>query len=135
MILNVRLGYHGEIKCEVYALPGDPFTYANAWLEPEPLSALSPQQCHYRSGCTIKLQPCDHSDYVGSTEGRGCADPYLKGAYVTIQQKIGLDSMTRWVRGYASDGSLLWGTPDEPVVFRRVTAIPESLHDPFMIER
>ena len=133
LVLNLRLGYHGEVMCEMYALPGDPFEYANAWLEPDPLSGLTPQRCHRRPGCTIELSLQGQDVYLGSTTGRGCEDPYFGSAYITIHQQIGVVGMTRWVRGFQDDDSLMWGTPDRPIVFRRVTAVPESLQDPLVI--
>jgi hypothetical protein len=133
LVMNIRLGYHGQVRCEVYDLPGDPIVHANAWNEPDALSSISPQQCDYRSGCTIDLHLYGQDVYVGSTNGRGCPDQYLNGAFMTIRQQIGALSMTRWVRGFTTDGVLLWGSPDTPEVFYRLTKIPESLDEPLVM--
>jgi hypothetical protein len=52
---------------------------------------------------------------------------------MTIHQQIGALSMTRWVRGFTDDGVLLWGSPDTPEVFNRLTKIPESLDEPLVM--
>ena len=135
-IMNIRLGFHGQIQCEIYDLPHDRAVHANAWNESDVLNSISPQQCDYRSGCTVDMHLYGQDVYVGSTSGGGCPDQYLNGSFMTIHQQIGALSMTRWVRGFTDDGELLWGSPDTPEVFNRLTKIPESLDEPLvMIQR
>ncbi|MBE9078219.1 chromophore lyase CpcT/CpeT [Romeria aff. gracilis LEGE 07310] len=67
--------------------------------------------------CTVELRP-SALGYVGSTPTAGCATT-VRGA-VRVQNVIVLHDrgMDTWDRGFAADGTQIWGAEDEPYRYR-----------------
>ena len=99
----------GEVRSDIYQLPGDPAAYAGAWrAHPSPFESLKPDQLEIREGCSIRLEP--HGDgYIGSTSGRGCASTLAGSSYATSEVELQDGLIYSWDRGWDQAGAQAWG--------------------------
>ena len=69
-------------------------------------------------GCTVRLRPAGRG-FRGATRGRDCPSHFRGATYTTAEVVIDADGFASWDRGYAADGTQVWGARSGPYVFRR----------------
>lgn len=79
-----------------------------SYAEPEKLNGLSLDSLEALPGCAITLTYKDGS-FVGSTDGRKCANAWGKATYATSEVTISPGLMVSWDRGYNDAGEQVWG--------------------------
>lgn len=96
--------------------PANPAEWTGLCEQPEPARAVTIADLS-EAVCTVELRP-SALGYVGSTPSAGCATT-ARGA-VRVQNIIVLhdDGMDTWDRGFAADGTQVWGAEDEPYQYR-----------------
>ena len=75
----------------------------------DPLTDLSSDDLDEREGCAILLRRRDET-FVGSTLASLCTSTLRGASYATSEVVITPDGMISWDRGFADDGSQVWGT-------------------------
>jgi CpeT protein len=108
----------GLFECQVYTLP-DPTAVVGAWRDEHPLAELRPDDLEVREGCAILMRRRDDT-FVGSTLATLC-DSSLRGAsYATSEVVVTPDGIVSWDRGFAADGTQVWGATRGGYVFDRI---------------
>lgn len=109
----------GELRSDVYELPGDPLRFAGAYRDTFLLDGVGPADLELREGCSIHLVR-DHESYRGSTAGRGCTTSWGDASYATSEVSVTPDTLRSWDRGFNDAGEQVWGAVPGPYVFDRV---------------
>jgi hypothetical protein len=115
----------GAFRSEVFTM-ASPLRFAGAWARPELLGSLTPDSLTVRDGCAVILKQGE-SGFVGSTAGHGCASDLRGAAYATSEVAIAREHLTSWDRGFAADGTQVWGATKGPYVFDRLAAGADSV--------
>jgi CpeT protein len=115
----------GEVRSDVYELPGDPLDYAGAWRTPKQFGDFGPDALVLREGCSIQLRR-EGDLYVGSTSGEGCESSLRGAAYATSEVVVAPDRLTSWDRGFDAEGNQVWGAERGPYVFDKRPVAPMS---------
>jgi CpeT protein len=110
----------GLFETQVFTLP-DPGAVIGVWISDDPLAALSPDDLEERDGCAILLRRRDDS-FIGSTLASLCAGTLRGAAYATSEVIVTPDGIVSWDRGFADDGSQVWGAIKGGYVFDRIVA-------------
>jgi hypothetical protein len=110
---RLRADAGGGVLSEVFVLP--------AATDPRPVAALSPADLVPQPGCTVYLKPAGRG-LRGATRGRGCVSRFRAAAWTTAEVVLDHDGFASWDRGFAADGTQVWGAVDGPYRFRRVAA-------------
>lgn len=108
----------------IYELPGDPLRFAGAHDDPSLLDGIAPSDLIKRDGCEVILY-YEHGEgaawtITGGTVSTRCASDWGGAAYATSEVTITLDAMLTWDRGFAADGTQVWGSTAGPYRFDRV---------------
>lgn len=69
-------------------------------------------------GCTVRLRPAG-GGFRGATRGRDCPSHVRGATYTTAEVVLDAGGFASWDRGYAADGTQVWGARSGPYVFRR----------------
>ncbi len=109
----------GTVESAVYTLPDDPLRFAGAWRDPARLDELTPADLTPRTGCSIFLRRVAEDRCAGQTRGQRCKSTLRGAAYATAQAEITPTTLRSWDRGYAADGTQVWGATEGPYVFRK----------------
>ncbi|MEM6783974.1 MAG: chromophore lyase CpcT/CpeT [Bacteroidota bacterium] len=110
----------GTLVSAVYELPGEALAYAGAWQTPTQFAPLEPSQLVERAGCAVLLRSDDEGGFTGATHEQDCLSTLRGAAYATSEVEIGPGGMTSWDRGYAANGTQVWGAVAGPYRFDRV---------------
>lgn len=108
----------GLFESEVYTLP-DPESAVGAWRAATPLADLGPSELEPRIGCSILMRRQGDA-FIGGTLGRLCPSERRGADHATSEVRITADGMVSWDRGFAGDGSQVWGAAAGGYVFDRV---------------
>jgi hypothetical protein len=106
---RVRFDADGRLISEVFAFPEGMRPSAGSWRDPTTLDRIVPDLLLPREGCTVHLA-WTNDRFVGGTEGEGCESTLAGAAYATSEVVIDADRITSWDRGFAADGSQVWGS-------------------------
>ncbi len=110
----------GLFETQVFTLP-DPGAVIGVWISDDPLAELSPDDLEERDGCAILLRRRGDS-FIGSTLASLCAGTLRGAAYATSEVIVTPDGIVSWDRGFADDGSQVWGAVKGGYVFDRIVA-------------
>ena len=94
--------------------------FIGAWEAVERFDAISKSDLTEVAGCETILARTGKSRYEGSTLGASCKNSFRGAAYAVSQTVISTDSITNWDRGFAADGTQVWGTPHGGYELRRL---------------
>lgn len=111
----------GAFHSEVFAVPV-PRRFAGAWRERQPLGALTPDSLLAREGCAVVLRRDGAERFAGATVEHDCASDLRGAAYATSEVTVGPAVIASWDRGYAADGTQVWGATNGGYVFVREPA-------------
>ena len=81
-------------------------------------TAFSADELEPLPGCTVLLRAAGRG-FRGATRGRDCPSHFRGAAYTTAEVVIDANGFASWDRGYAADGTQVWGARTGPYVFRR----------------
>lgn len=123
-IYRVRELVPGLFETQIFTLP-DPTAAVGAWLAVDPLPSLQPEALTEREGCAILLRRRGET-FVGSTIATLCTSTLRGASYATSEVVITPDGMVSWDRGFATDGSQVWGTVNGGHVFDRIVPDEEE---------
>lgn len=113
----------GSLMSTVYALPGDPMSYAGAWRTPAVFDAISPSDLSERIGCAIVLEwEATSGSFIGSTVGNNCQSSLSGATYATAEVTLKGNELRSWDRGYDAADEQVWGAQAGPYIFRRLDA-------------
>jgi len=113
----------GLFEIQVYTLPAATVV-VGAWQDEHPLAELGPDDLIVREGCSILMRRRDDT-FVGSTLASLC-DSSLRGAsYATSEVVVTPDGIVSWDRGFAADGTQVWGATKGGYVFDRIVDDPD----------
>jgi len=112
----------GLFESQVFTLP-EPGTAVGAWISEEPLADLDPDDLEERDGCAILLRRRGET-FEGSTLATLCSSSLRGAAYATSEVVVTAEGMVSWDRGFAADGSQVWGATKGGYVFDRI--IPDD---------
>jgi CpeT protein len=101
----------------------DTSRFAGAWQAPDRFDSLNPAMLTPRSGCAILMRRAGDT-FVGSTLGSLCVSSLRGASFATSQVTITASGLTSWDRGWAADGSQVWGAVTAGYRFDRVDAEP-----------
>lgn len=117
-VYRVRELVPGLFEIRVFTLP-DPAAAVGAWRLDQPLADLGPADLVERDGCAILLRRRGDA-FIGSTLGSLCTSTLRDASYATSEVVITPDGMVSWDRGFAADGSQVWGSTAGGYVFDRI---------------
>ena len=120
-VYNLIADENGDVRSDVYALPGDLLKHAGCWNAQNPLQGVTPENLVLREGCTIYLERGDIGSFEGSTRGKGCVSKLGNAAYATSEVTIRNGLLTSWDRGFDKDGKQVWGATEGPYRFVRTS--------------
>lgn len=106
----------GQLRSDVFELPGEPLALAGAWRSPSAFDGLEPGDLLPREGCSIWLRR-EGSAWVGSTRGDACSSTLAGASYATSEVTVTDDLLTSWDRGFDADGEQVWGAEAGPYRF------------------
>lgn len=110
----------GTFKSTIFALPGNPLSYAGVWRDSEPLEGLTPMELEVREGCAVILVPTQDGGFEGSTRERACGSNLRGATYATTEVLLEDGRLVSWDRGFDDDGNQVWGSTEGGYVFERV---------------
>jgi len=108
----------GLFEIQVFTLP-DPAAVIGAWLADDPLADLAPDDLGARDGCEILLRRRGDG-FIGSTLASLCSSTLRGASYATSEVIVTPDGIVSWDRGFAADGSQIWGAVKGGYVFDRI---------------
>ena len=114
----------GLFESQVFTL-SDPATVIGVWISHDPLAELSPDDLEERDGCAILLRRRGDS-FIGSTLASLCTSTLRGAAYATSEVIVTPDGIVSWDRGFADDGSQVWGAVKGGYVFDRIVPDEEA---------
>jgi hypothetical protein len=117
----------GLFESQVLTLP-DPSSVIGAWRLEDPLAELSPEDLTERAGCAILLRRRGET-FEGSTLASLCTSTLRGASYATSEVVVTPDGVVSWDRGFAADGSQVWGAVKGGYVFDRIVP-PDPGSDP-----
>lgn len=103
--LDARTGIDARTGVDAGTGSAAPAVFTFAQLEPLP-------------GCTVRLRPLG-GRFRGATRGRDCPSHFRGASYTTAEVVLDADGFASWDRGFAADGTQVWGARTGPYVFRR----------------
>jgi hypothetical protein len=109
----------GGVRSEVREIP-EPLRFAGAWKMLLPLASLTPDSLSIREGCAVILTRVAPDAFEGSTVDQQCVSDLRGASYATSVVRITKDRLTSWDRGYAEDGSQIWGATEGPYIFKKL---------------
>ena len=86
--------------------------------ETGPATAFTADELDPLPGCTVRLRP-NSRGFRGATRGRDCPSHFRGATWTTAEVVLDADGFASWDRGYAADGTQVWGARTGPYVFKR----------------
>ena len=94
--------------------------YVGAWEIPEQFDAVDKAALTEVAGCKTVMARTGAMRFEGGTLGTTCSNDYKGAAYAISQSVLEADGMTNWDRGFAADGTQVWGPEYGGYQFRRL---------------
>jgi hypothetical protein len=116
----------GLFESQIFTLP-DPASVIGVWLTQDPLAELGPGDLEERDGCAILLRRRGEN-FIGSTLASLCTSTLRGAAYATSEVVVTPEGVVSWDRGFAADGSQVWGPTNGGYVFDRI--VPDEEEPP-----
>ena len=116
----------GLFESQIFTLP-DPASVIGVWLTQDPLAELGPGDLEERDGCSILLRRRGEN-FIGSTLASLCTSTLRGAAYATSEVVVTPEGVVSWDRGFAADGSQVWGPTKGGYVFDRI--VPDEEEPP-----
>lgn len=108
----------GAFESRVYELAA-PEASVGAWRRERPLDGLSPADLALREGCEMALRSRPDGSFEGRTGVRTCPSALSGAAYATSEVIVTQTRISSWDRGFAADGTQVWGAKKGAYVFVR----------------
>ena len=118
-ISRVREDGPATLRVTRYTL-ADAERWVGAWQEPARFASLDRKQLAELTGCDGVMVRTGPQRFEGGTVGAACPNAYKGARYAVSSTVLGADEMVNWDRGFAADGSQVWGPSDGGYRFRRV---------------
>jgi len=96
----------------------DPSRFVGAWQDAGRFDSLNPDMLTPRPGCAILLRRSGDR-FIGSTLGSLCSSSLRGASFATSEVTITSSGLTSWDRGWAADGSQVWGAVKAGYRFER----------------
>jgi hypothetical protein len=112
----------GLFEIRIFILP-DPLSVVGAWRTPTMLDSIGPEDLTERAGCSMLLRRRGDT-FEGSTLATLCGSTLRGASYASSQVVITANGMVSWDRGFAEDGSQVWGAVTGGYVFDRIIEDP-----------
>ncbi|MEM7228750.1 MAG: chromophore lyase CpcT/CpeT [Planctomycetota bacterium] len=106
---HVHRDASGQLRSDVYALPGEPLDYAGAYREPSRFDGMTPSDLAIREGCAILLDAVADGSFVGATVDAECTSSLRGATYATSEVTITADELMSWDRGWNDQHEQVWG--------------------------
>ena len=95
-------------------------TLVGAWKTPEQFDAVDRSGLTEVDGCKTVMARTGAARFEGGTLGTTCKNSYKGASYAVSQAVLTDDGMTNWDRGFAADGTQVWGPEYGGYQFRRL---------------
>lgn len=105
---SYRLSEDGSIIVRSYRLP-EAASYVEAWKSPDTFTGFDTSTLTAAGGCDVALARTGEKRFEGSTNGQQCTTTWRGAAFVVSHSLVTEDKMVNWDRGFASDGTQVWG--------------------------
>lgn len=108
----------GTSTARRYTIP-DAERFIGAWQQPGKFAALAPEELTELAGCETLVTRAGEGRFEGGTVGTRCRNGHHGAAYALSRSVLIATGMTNWDRGFAADGTLVWGPAAGGYRFRR----------------
>lgn len=98
----------GSIIAQPFRIP-DAQEFIGAWREPERLAALELDSLEAVDGCELEIARTGPDRFEGQTRAARCRNGHRGASYAVSQFVLTDQGASNWDRGFAADGSLVWG--------------------------
>jgi CpeT protein len=115
----------GAVESRVYTLP-EPARFVGAWRDPAAFATIGPADLSLRDGCAIRLARQADGTWSGRTGERSCPSELRGAQWATSEVVLDERRMVSWDRGFAADGSQVWGATKGGYEFVRQQAPPPA---------
>lgn len=119
----------GTIVAQPFRLP-DPEAWVGAWETPERLARIDLDGLEAIEGCELEIARTGPRRFEGGTRGARCRNQHRGASYALSQFELDEDGAVNWDRGFAEDGSLVWGPAAGGYRFRRLGDESERCDEP-----
>lgn len=114
-----HLDSDGTIIAQAFR-PAEPAALVGAWQDPALFAGLDRASLARVEGCELEIVRTGPDRFEGQTRGARCANSHRGASYAVSQSVLTAEGATNWDRGFAADGSLVWGPAAGGYRFRRV---------------
>ena len=108
-ILQATQDPSGGIRVRAYRLP-DSERFVGAWKDTSAFDELDRSAITVVAGCDIVLARTGKKRFTGGTVGQRCANSHRGAAYAVSTSRVSEEVLVNWDRGFAADGTQVWGT-------------------------
>lgn len=117
-VYQVRRVEENMIESRVYTWR-NPTAVIGAWKDTTKLEDMTLDSLSLRRGCEVYMQ-MDGDMFFGSTHGTACSSDLRGASYATSEVRIYPEGIVSWDRGYAVDGTQVWGATKGGYRFRKL---------------
>lgn len=117
---SYQLSEDGSIVVRSYRLP-EAAAYVEAWKSPDRFAGIDTGALKAADGCDVALARTGERRFEGSTSGQQCKTTWRGAAFVISHSLVTEDKMVNWDRGFASDGTQVWGPMQGGYEFQRLS--------------
>lgn len=108
----------GSILVDSFPVP-EAESFVGGWQTPERFARLDASQLPAASGCPARLARTGPQRFEGGTDGQTCRNNWRGASYLVSRSVASTDGVSNWDRGFAEDGSQVWGPVSGPYRFTR----------------
>ena len=109
----------GTIIAQPYRIP-EAEALVGAWQDTARLAALDLDRLEPVAGCELEIVRTGPERFEGQTRGARCLNTHRGAHYAVSQSLVTSSGAVNWDRGFAADGSQVWGPSAGGYRFRRV---------------
>lgn len=122
-----HLRYSGTlVVASVYSISNEA-EFKRNWRLKKTFETITGPGLVLREGCDIYFTRVNEAKFWGRVSPRSCPSSYSGADFVECSIEITPSYFSNWDRGYAANGTQVWGPKDGPYKFQRVEA-PVSKH-------